>query len=146
MEKQLVITQVDLTDLRRVVREAVEEELTPLREEVQLLREKLRASRRVITHKEATAYFDEDVKPATIIEYIYYRGLPAYKNGRKWFIYLEDLFDWQIGRIGFAEKLDEPHVFAPHEGTDMVQLDMLTGQPALVWRGAGDRPLRSALS
>ncbi len=96
-----------------MLQDVITEELTSLREEVAHLSEQLRSSRRVITHKEATLYFDEDIKPATIIEYIQYRGLPAYKNGRKWFIYFEDLMDWQIGAIGFAEKRTEPCVVPP---------------------------------
>lgn len=147
MEKQIIITQVDLYDVARVVREAVEHELTPFREEVQRLQEELRMVRRVITHKEATAYFDEDVKPATIIEYIQYRGLPAYKNGRKWFIYLEDLLDWQIGLIGFAEKLDLPYVIAPGTREVFAQVDMFTGREAfVVWTGAAHQLRLSAPS
>lgn len=141
MEKQLVITQVDISDLRRILREAVEEEVVGLRQEVEALREELRLSRHVITHKEATFYFDGDVKPATIIEYINFRGLPAYKNGRKWFIYLGDLLDWQIGLIGFAEKQEEPCVVAPRHEREPLPSDILNPRHALEWRAA-DRQLR----
>lgn len=50
----------------------------------------------------ATAYFVEYLKPETILSYVHYEGLPALKRRRLWFVYVQDLLDWQIGLIGHA--------------------------------------------
>ncbi len=56
-------------------------------------------------HRQAIQFFDSRITPETIIDYIWYCGLPAFKKGRQWFIYKRDLMDWQIGLIGhFSTK------------------------------------------
>lgn len=115
----LLISGARLVDIERVVERAMASRLTPLMQEVAELRELIRQSRPVITHKIAPLFFDEEVSPETVIDYIKYRGLPAHKNGRKWFIYLVDLMDWQIGLIGFSQKVDDITVIAPrHASTE----------------------------
>ena len=52
----------------------------------------------MITHKEAPAFFNHDVKPETVIRFIKEEGLPVVQRGRLYFIRLEDLFEWQMGR------------------------------------------------
>lgn len=113
MDNHLLITQTSMEEVKKAVAASVVEQLKPLAEEVQRLREQMNSSRRVVTYKEAPAFFDYEVKPERIVEYINFRGLPAFKNGRKWFIYLEDLQDWQIGKIGYPENRDEPCVVPP---------------------------------
>ena len=75
-----------------------------LRKEVALLREELRHGRRVITHRQAVHYFASRITPETVLEYIWWCGLPAKKRGRQWMIQLEDLFDWMLGKIGFESQ------------------------------------------
>ena len=53
---------------------------------------------RVITHKEALAYFNHDVQPETVLRYIKAEGLPAVQRGRLYFIEAEALFNWQLRR------------------------------------------------
>ena len=113
LETHLLISRASLADINQCMEEAIASEMQPLREEVQGLREQVRTNRRVVSHKEATAYFDEDVSPSTILEYIKFRGLPAHKNGRKWFVYVEDLMDWQIGRIGWAKSSKTEQAISP---------------------------------
>lgn len=100
MREATLIQEISVGELRELFRGIVQQENEELRREVVLLREELRHSRRVITHKEAAFYFDSEVTPETVLTYVHYQGLPAAKTGRIWFIYLQDLFDWQIGLIG----------------------------------------------
>ncbi|MCH8122075.1 MAG: hypothetical protein IH853_03030 [Bacteroidetes bacterium] len=95
------ITEISIDELRRLVRGVIQAENNELRKEVALLREELRHGRRVITHRQAIHYFDSRVTPETILEYIWWCGLPASKRGRLWFIQIEDLYDWLLGKIGF---------------------------------------------
>ncbi len=113
MEHSFLMTQNTLPEIERLIKRAMDERVGPLQEEVQLLREQIRAIRPVITHKIAPLFFDEEVEPNTVIEYIKFRGLPAYKNGRRWFLYLKDLMDWQIGRIGYPERTSEIVIIEP---------------------------------
>jgi len=115
MSDAVLIERFSERELRELLRDVVQSETEGLRKEVALLREQLRERRAVITPREATHYFDSNVTPATIIDYIWYRGLPAFKNGRIWFIYLADLFDWQIGLIGHpsTKKLGIKKIAAP---------------------------------
>lgn len=83
-------------DVERLITQAVNEAVGPLRQAVQELREQLHRHRKVITHKEAPAYYD--VQPETIIRYIKEEGLPATQRGRLYFIEVENLFAWQLGR------------------------------------------------
>ncbi len=144
----LLITEVKLCDVERVVERAMSAKLGPLAREVQELRDLLRQSRPVITHKIAPLFFDDEVEPETVIDYIKYRGLPAYKNGRKWFIYLADLMDWQIGLIGFSERTDKITILAPrhlnqrHGATQLRQVSLFERECPPVAR----RPLPSESS
>ena len=115
MSDAMLIERLSERELRQILRDVIQSETEELRKEVAMLREQIRDRRAVITPKEATHYFDSNVTPATIIDYIWYRGLPAFKNGRIWFIYLSDLFDWQIGLIGHpsTKKLGIKNVAAP---------------------------------
>ena len=122
LNEGIFISQATLRDIEECIDRRMNTGMQPVLEELQLFRELFRRSRPVITHKQATAFFDEEVGPATIIEYIKFRGLPARKVGRKWFLYLKDLEDWQIGKIGFDPKQDEPKVVAPrHEENETDQ-------------------------
>jgi len=98
------ITEISIDELRRLVRGVIQAENNELRKEVALLREELRDGRRVITHRQAIHYFDSRVTPETILEYIWWCGLPASKKGRQWHIQLEDLYDWMLGKIGFESR------------------------------------------
>lgn len=144
----LLITEVKLHDVERVVERAMSSKLGPLTREVQELRDLLRQSRPVITHKIAPLFFDDEVEPETVIDYIKYRGLPAYKNGRKWFIYLSDLMDWQIGLIGFSERTAEITIVAPrhlnqrHDAIQLRQVSMFERECLPIAR----RPLPSEFS
>lgn len=113
MEDGLFIIRTTLHNVERVVERAMATKVGPLAREVQELRDQIRQTRRVITHKIAPLFFDDEVKPETVIDYIKHRGLPAYKNGRKWYIYLDDLMDWQIGLIGSEERTTEITIVAP---------------------------------
>jgi len=90
----------DLTsaDVQRLITLAVNEAVGPLQQAVRELREQLHRHRRVITHKEAPAYFNYDVQPETILRYIKEEGLPATQRGRLYFIDVEVLFAWQLRR------------------------------------------------
>ncbi len=102
MRDAILIENISETELREIFRGVVQKENDELTKEVALLREELRRNRTVITHRVATTYFDFRVAPATVIEYIKFCGLPAFKQGRQWFIYTKDLMDFQIGLIGHA--------------------------------------------
>ena len=90
----------DLTpgNVERLISRAVHEAVGPLQQAVEELRVQLHRQRKVITHKEAPAYFNHDVQPETIIRYIKEEGLPATMRGRLYFIDIEELFEWQLGR------------------------------------------------
>lgn len=115
MKEAILIQEISPLELRELLRGVVERENEELRREVELLRQDLTGSRGVITLKQATTYFDSYVKPETILSYIHYEGLPAYKRGRLWFIYVQDLLDWQIGFIGHpsTKKQGIKKVIAP---------------------------------
>lgn len=100
MRDAILIDQISTAELRKLLRDIVRKENEELRKEVVLLRRDLAGSRGVITLKQATTYFDEYVKPETVLSYVHYEGLPAVKRGRLWFVYVQDLLDWQIGLIG----------------------------------------------
>ncbi len=91
---------LSVTKLRELIQEGIQRENDELRREVAMLREELRTNRSALTLKRATYYFDHKVTPATLIDCISFSGLPAFKRGRLWFVYLSDLMDWQIDRIG----------------------------------------------
>ena len=116
MKVDVSISQDDLQSIAGVVQQKIEEAVAPLIRENARLRSQVRGSRRVVSHKEACVYFDHDVTPNTIMDYIHYRGLPAHKNGRKWFIEVRDLEAWQLGEIGFAERQEESRVYPPRRG------------------------------
>ena len=100
MRDAVLIQDLSVPELRELVQGVVQIENSELRREVALLREELRTARSVLTLKAAIYYFDHKVTTATLIDYISFCGLPAFKKGRLWFIYLQDLLDWQIGFIG----------------------------------------------
>lgn len=100
MKEAVLIQEISLFDLREQLRGIVQRESEELRREVVQLRQELAGFRGVISLKQATAYFDEYVKPETILSYVHFEGLPAIKRGRLWFVYVQDLLDWQIGLIG----------------------------------------------
>ena len=81
-----------------MITQAVRAAMGPLEETVARLREQLHRQRRVITHKEAPAYFNYDVQPETILRYIKEEGLPAVQRGRLYFIEVEALYAWQLRR------------------------------------------------
>ncbi|MCH8246412.1 MAG: hypothetical protein IH951_08395 [Bacteroidetes bacterium] len=101
MKDAILIDQISTAELRELFRGIVQQENEELRKEVALLREEIRLGRRVITHRQAIHYFDSRVTSETILEYIWWCGLPASKRGRLWFIQIEDLYDWLLGKIGF---------------------------------------------
>ena len=101
MRDAILIDQISTAELRELFRGIVQQENEELRKEVALLREELRHGRKVITHRQAVHYFDSRVTPETILEYIWWCGLPASKRGRVWFIQIDDLYDWMLGKIGF---------------------------------------------
>ena len=89
-------------ELTQLLSNLIQRETEELRKEVVLLRRYLTGSRGVITLKQVATFFDSYVKAETILSYVHYEGLPAAKRGRLWFIYVQDLLDWQIGLIGHA--------------------------------------------
>ena len=97
MSNRLEVEGLNARELRQMMKQALRQETAPLREEVRELKKKLHEQRRVITHKEAPAFFNHEVTPETVVTYIKERGLEATKRGRIWFIELEDLFEWQSG-------------------------------------------------
>ena len=99
---RLEISEISISDLRQILRDAVQVENDLLRREVAFLRAEFRKNLRVVTLKQATEFFDSYVKPETILSYIKYEGLPGRKNNRLWHLYVEDIIDWQIGLIGHA--------------------------------------------
>ncbi len=96
--RRLEVEDLTSAEIQRLIWQAVNDALGPLHQSVQDLREQLQNQRKVITHKEAPAFFNYDVQPETVIRYIKEEGLPATMRGRLYFIRLEDLFDWQVGR------------------------------------------------
>lgn len=100
MREAILIQEISIADLRELFREVVRLENQELRREVVLLRQDIAGSRGVVTLKQAATFFDSYVRPETILSYIHYEGLPAAKRGRLWFVYVQDLLDWQIGLIG----------------------------------------------
>lgn len=100
MRDAILIQDLSVIELRELIQGVIQQENVELHREVAMLRKELRTRRSVLTLKAATYYFDYKVSPATLIDYISYCGLPAFKKGRLWFVYLRDLLDYQIGRIG----------------------------------------------
>lgn len=102
-------------ELTQLLRNLIQRETEELRREVVLLRQDLALSRRVVTTSQATAFFDEYVKPGSLVGYIKYQGLPARKTGCLWHLYVQDIFDWQIGLIGHAstKKQGISNIVAP---------------------------------
>ena len=100
IRKRLEVEDLSATDIRELIRQAVREAMDPLQRAMDDLSEKLTRQRKVITHKEAPAFFNYDVRPETVIRFIKEEGLPATQRGRLYFIRLEDLFEWQMGRGG----------------------------------------------
>lgn len=96
--RRLEVEDLTSAEIQRLIWQAVYDAVGPLQQTVEELREQLQKQRKVITHKEAPAFFNHDVQPETIIRYIKEEGLPATMRGRLYFIKLEDLFDWQMGR------------------------------------------------
>ena len=96
--KRLEVEDLSSVEIQRLIWEAVNDALGPLQQSLHDLREQLHKQRKVITHKEAPAFFNHDVQPETVIRYIKEEGLPATLRGRLYFIRLEDLFEWQAGR------------------------------------------------
>jgi hypothetical protein len=99
IRKRLEVEDLNSADVQHLITLAVNEAVGPLQQAVEELREQLHKYRKVITHKEAPAFFNYDVQPETIIRYIKEEGLPATQRGRLYFIEVEDLFAWQLGRI-----------------------------------------------
>ena len=97
--KRLEVEDLTSADVERLITQAVNEAVGPLQQAVRELREQLHRHRKVITHKEAPAFFNYDVQPETILRYIKEEGLPATQRGRLYFIEVEDLFAWQLGRM-----------------------------------------------
>jgi len=108
----VLITQISIDELRRLVRDVVHGENDDLRKEVALLREELRLSRKVVSHRQAVHYFDSRITPETVISYIH-DGLPAFKRGRIWFMYVQDIFDFQVGLICPATEEINKNVTEP---------------------------------
>ncbi len=79
-------------ELTQLLRNLIQRETEELRREVVLLRQDLALSRRVVTTSQATAFFDEYVKPGSLVGYIKYQGLPARKTGCLWHLYVQDIF------------------------------------------------------
>lgn len=98
IRKRLEVEDLSSSDVHQLITRAVSEAMGPLQHAMAELREQLQHQRKVITHKEAPAFFNHDVKPETVIRYIKEEGLPAVQRGRLYFIRLEDLFEWQMGR------------------------------------------------
>ena len=98
MSNRLEVEKMTAGQLRELMQQAIRSETQGLCEQVRQLKKKLHEQRAVITHKEAPAYFNHEVKPETITGYIRNEGLPATKRGRLWFIRVEDLQEWQAGR------------------------------------------------
>ncbi len=103
LRKRLEVEDLTSADVERLITQAVNEAVGPLQQAVQELRAQLHTHRKVITHKEAPAYFNYDVQPETILRYIKEEGLPATQRGRLYFIEVEDLFAWQLGRSDKAD-------------------------------------------
>ena len=95
--KRLEVEDLTSAEIKQLIWEAVNDALGPLKQSLHDTREQLQKQRKVITHKEAPAFFNYDVQPETVIRYIKEEGLPATQRGRLYFIRLEDLFDWQLG-------------------------------------------------
>lgn len=111
MPRKVEIESVDVSELQDLITVAVERATSALRREVEQLRTRLHEERSVITHREAPAYFAGEVSEARIREYV--RGkdlpagmdipLPARKQGRVYFIDVETLQRWQLGRCTEAD-------------------------------------------
>lgn len=107
MTDRLEVENLSRSGLETLIQNAVTEATADLRREVQKLREQLKKQRRVITHQEAPAFFNERVSARRVKEYIKGKNLPAgvteplpaTKRGNLYFIELEDLFDWQVGEV-----------------------------------------------
>ena len=96
--KRLEVEDLTSSEIQQLIWQAVNDALVPLQQSLHDLREQLQKQRKVITHKGAPAFFNYDVQPETVIRYIKEEGLPATQRGRLYFIRLEDLFEWQVGR------------------------------------------------
>lgn len=141
MADAVLIERFSEKELRELLAEIVQRETMDLRKEVVLLREELRRNRPVITAREATRYFDSRVTAATVIDYIQYQGLPAFKNGRTWFIYVSDLLDWQIGLIGHesTKKLGLKDVIDPRHHRTVTTYPGIAGRHRHQGDGASAR-------
>ena len=107
-KRRLEVEDLSAAEIQHLIWQAVSDAFGPLQQSLQDLREQLRNQRKVITHKEAPAFFNYDVQPETVIRYIKEEGLPATMRGRLYFIRLEDLFEWQLGEdreIGRTPRL-----------------------------------------
>ena len=99
MSRRTEVDGMSKREMREMMQETMRQATQPLQEEVRELKKKLHEQRPVITHKEAPAYFNHEVKPETITGYIRNEGLPATKRGRLWFIRVDELQEWQAGRV-----------------------------------------------
>ena len=97
--RRLEVEDLSAVEIQHLIWQAVNDALGPLQKSLDDLHEQLQKQRTVITHKEAPAFFNYDVQPETVIRYIKEEGLPATMRGRLYFIRLEDLFDWQLGKV-----------------------------------------------
>ncbi|GMQ82503.1 MAG: hypothetical protein BMS9Abin05_1957 [Rhodothermia bacterium] len=138
MKEAVLIQEISLSELRELLQGLVQRENEELRREVVQLRQDLAGSRGVITLKQATTYFVSYVKPETILSYIHYEGLPAAKRGRLWFIYVQDLLDWQIGFIGHlsTKKQGVKKVIAPRHRRNKIVKSSAERAPVLPRVGA----------
>jgi len=106
MNRRLEVEHTTSDLLAKQIALAVREAVYPLKEQVIELQKQLRHSRAVITHREAPAYFDNEVKPSRILDYIKGRDLPmgttlplpANKIGNSYLIEVEVLQRWQVGK------------------------------------------------
>ncbi len=70
LRKRLEVEDLTSADVERLITQAVNEAVGPLQQAVQELRTQMHTHPNVITHKEASVYFNYDVQPETILRYI----------------------------------------------------------------------------
>ena len=101
----VILEGTSVADLIKQMTVCVDKATSPLKREIQYLREELRKSgRKAVSHRAAPIYFDDAITHQRVLDYIHGRNLPqgapgplpAVKTGQQWYIKVADIEAWQL--------------------------------------------------
>ena len=90
-----LLHDISRTELLSLISEIVSTAVNAKTGELRQITAQLRGQRPVITTGEAIAFFDFKVTERTIRQYIKKGQLKAFKQGKQWFIRVEDIYAFQ---------------------------------------------------